>query len=128
MHGCGDGTVEVPSQTGDNYECRDMELLLKQQQKVLLGRSDVSGWGAFLKVTKYMNTVHRKGDKLKFANHSLDPNCYAKMQSTILLQVIMVAGDHRSGIFVKEGISAREEPFYGNYYEPDRALAWAKEA
>jgi histone-lysine N-methyltransferase EZH2 len=27
-----------------------MKLLLKQQQRVLLGISDVSGWGAFLKV------------------------------------------------------------------------------
>ncbi|KAG9142477.1 hypothetical protein Leryth_026228 [Lithospermum erythrorhizon] len=29
----------------------NMKLLLKQQQRVLLGRSDVSGWGAFLKNT-----------------------------------------------------------------------------
>ncbi|KAF9678516.1 hypothetical protein SADUNF_Sadunf07G0043000 [Salix dunnii] len=46
---CGDGTLGIPSQRGDNYECRNMKLLLKQQQRVLLGRSDVSGWGAFLK-------------------------------------------------------------------------------
>eukprot|EP01018_Ginkgo_biloba_P003160 Gb_22334 [translate_table: standard] len=49
--GCGDGTLGGPPQRGDNYECRNMKLLLKQQQRVLLGRSDVSGWGAFLKVT-----------------------------------------------------------------------------
>ena len=93
---CGDGTLGTPNQRGDNYECRNMKLLLKQQQRVrlcafvefkgkcycmiwygfscyepgpvipsvitlftewscllnqvLLGRSDVSGWGAFLKV------------------------------------------------------------------------------
>ncbi|XP_071915406.1 histone-lysine N-methyltransferase CLF isoform X2 [Coffea arabica] len=155
---CGDGTLGVPSQRGDNYECRNMKLLLKQQQRVLLGRSDVSGWGAFLKnnVAKheylgeytgelishreadkrgkiydrenssflfnlndqFVLDAFRKGDKLKFANHSPDPNCYAK--------VIMVAGDHRVGIFAKERISAGEELFYDYRYEPDRAPAWAK--
>ncbi|RVW55366.1 Histone-lysine N-methyltransferase EZ1 [Vitis vinifera] len=83
--------------------------------QVLLGRSDVSGWGAFL---KFVLDAYRKGDKLKFANHSPDPNCYAK--------VIMVAGDHRVGIFAKERISAGEELFYDYRYEPDRAPAWAR--
>lgn len=156
--GCGDGTLGVPYQRGDNYECRNMKLLLKQQQRVLLGRSDVSGWGAFLKnnVSKheylgeytgelishreadkrgkiydrenssflfnlndqFVLDAYRKGDKLKFANHSPDPNCYAK--------VIMVAGDHRVGIFAKERICAGEELFYDYRYEPDRAPAWAR--
>ncbi|KAH7520201.1 hypothetical protein FEM48_Zijuj08G0119100 [Ziziphus jujuba var. spinosa] len=168
---CGDGTLGVPNQRGDNYECRNMKLLLKQQQRVLLGRSDISGWGAFLKnnvgkheylgeytgelishreadkrgkiydrenssflfnlndqaryCTKlnvcfwqFVLDAYRKGDKLKFANHSPDPNCYAK--------VIMVAGDHRVGIFAKERISAGEELFYDYRYEPDRAPAWAR--
>ncbi|KAJ0097372.1 hypothetical protein Patl1_28655 [Pistacia atlantica] len=112
---CGDGTLGIPDQKGDNYECRNMKLLLKQQQRVLLGRSDVSGWGAFL---KFVLDAYRKGDKLKFANHSPDPNCYAK--------VIMVAGDHRVGIFAKERISSGEELFYDYRYEPDRAPAWAR--
>ncbi|CAH2061371.1 unnamed protein product [Thlaspi arvense] len=149
----GDGTLGVPSQRGDNYECRNMKLLLKQQQRVLLGRSDVSGWGAFLKnsVSKHeylgeytgelishkeadkrgkiydrenssflfnLNDQATKGDKLKFANHSPEPNCYAK--------VIMVAGDHRVGIFAKERILAGEELFYDYRYEPERAPAWAR--
>ncbi|GFZ18772.1 SET domain-containing protein [Actinidia rufa] len=114
--GCGDGTLGVPSQRGDNYECRNMKLLLKQQQRVLLGKSDVSGWGAFL---KFVLDAYRKGDKLKFANHSPDPNCYAKV-------VMMVAGDHRVGIFAKERISSGEELFYDYRYEPDRAPAWAR--
>ncbi|CAN1813460.1 Histone-lysine N-methyltransferase CLF, partial [Linum perenne] len=113
--GCGDGSLGVPNQSGDNYECRNMKLLLKQQQRVLLGRSNVSGWGAFL---KFVLDAYRKGDKLKFANHSPDPNCYAK--------VIMVAGDHRVGIFAKERIGAGEELFYDYRYEPDRAPAWAR--
>ncbi|KAL3039241.1 hypothetical protein AAZX31_01G175000 [Glycine max] len=155
---CGDGTLGIPSQRGDNYECRNMKLLLKQQQRVLLGRSDISGWGAFLKNSvgkheylgeytgelishreadkrgkiydrenssflfnlndQFVLDAYRKGDKLKFANHSPDPNCYAK--------VIMVAGDHRVGIFAKERICAGEELFYDYRYEPDRAPAWAR--
>lgn len=155
---CGDGTLGVPWQRGDNYECRNMKLLLKQQQRVLLGKSDVSGWGAFLKKSvvkheylgeytgelishreadkrgkiydrvnhsflfnlndQYVLDAYRKGDKLKFANHSPVPNCYAK--------VMMVAGDHRVGIFAKEKISAGEELFYDYRYEADRAPDWAK--
>ncbi|KAE8700054.1 SET domain-containing protein isoform 4 [Hibiscus syriacus] len=111
-----------------NCWVRNMKLLLKQQQRVmvfptlhlitqigahvwvLLGRSDVSGWGAFL---KFALDAYRKGDKLKFANHSPEPNYYAK--------VIVVAGDHRVGIFAKERINAGEELFYDYRYEPDRA-------
>nr|XP_010317757.1 EZ2 protein isoform X1 [Solanum lycopersicum] len=155
---CGDGTLGVPPQRGDSHECRNMKLLLKQQQKVLLGRSDVSGWGAFLKNTvgkheylgeytgelishreadkrgkiydrenssflfnlndQFVLDAHRKGDKLKFANHSPVPNCYAK--------VMMVAGDHRVGIFANERICAGEELFYDYRYEPDSAPAWAR--
>nr|GMC95088.1 histone-lysine N-methyltransferase CLF-like isoform X1 [Ipomoea batatas] len=156
--GCGDGSLGIPLQRGDNYECRNMKLLLKQQQRILLGRSDVSGWGAFIKnsVSKheylgeytgelishreadkrgkiydrenssflfnlnnqFVLDAFRKGDKLKFANHSPNPNCYAK--------VLMVAGDHRVGIFANERISAGEELFYDYRYDPYRAPAWAK--
>eukprot|EP00897_Mesotaenium_endlicherianum_P005879 jgi/Mesen1/5319/ME000265S04481 len=47
---CGDGTLGHPLRRGDNYECRNMKLLLGQHQPVLLGRSQVTGWGAFMKV------------------------------------------------------------------------------
>uniref|UniRef100_A0A3Q7FZN7 CXC domain-containing protein n=1 Tax=Solanum lycopersicum TaxID=4081 RepID=A0A3Q7FZN7_SOLLC len=77
---CGDGTLDIPPQRSDSNDCENMKLLLKQRQRVLLGRSDVSGWGAFLKCVL---DAYRKGDKLKFANHSPDPNCYPKVIAEI---------------------------------------------
>ncbi|XP_072997656.1 histone-lysine N-methyltransferase EZ1 isoform X1 [Typha latifolia] len=155
---CGDGSLGEPPARGDGYQCGNMKLLLKQRQRILLARSDVAGWGAFIKnpVNKndylgeytgelishkeadkrgkiydranssflfdlddqYVLDAYRKGDKLKFANHSSNPNCYAK--------VMLVAGDHRVGIFAKEHIEASEELFYDYRYGPDQAPAWAR--
>ncbi|KAL6648269.1 hypothetical protein ACP70R_012493 [Stipagrostis hirtigluma subsp. patula] len=155
---CGDGSLGEPPARGDGYQCGNMKLLLKQQQRILLGRSDVAGWGAFIKNPVYKNEylgeytgelishkeadkrgkiydranssflfdlndqyvldAYRKGDKLKFANHSSNPNCYAK--------VMLVAGDHRVGIYAKEHIEASEELFYDYRYGPDQAPLWAR--
>ncbi|XP_057966698.1 histone-lysine N-methyltransferase EZA1 isoform X2 [Malania oleifera] len=154
---CGDGSLGEPPRRGDG-QCGNMRLLLRQQQNILLAKSDVAGWGAFIKkpVNKndylgeytgelishreadkrgkiydranssflfdlndqYVLDAYRKGDKLKFANHSSNPNCYAK--------VMLVAGDHRVGIFAKEHIEASEELFYDYRYGPDQAPAWAR--
>ncbi|KAL0437755.1 UNVERIFIED_CONTAM: Histone-lysine N-methyltransferase EZA1, partial [Sesamum radiatum] len=111
---CGDGSLGEPPKRGDG-QCGNMRLLLRQQQRILLSKSDVAGWGAFL---KYVLDAYRKGDKLKFANHSSTPNCYAK--------VMLVAGDHRVGIFANERIEAGEELFYDYRYGPDQAPAWAR--
>ncbi|KAF8401329.1 hypothetical protein HHK36_012263 [Tetracentron sinense] len=165
--GCGDGSLGAPPTRGDAYQCGNMRLLLKQQQRILLSKSDVAGWGAFIKnpvnrndylgeytgelishreadkrgkiydranssflfdlndqasdtyvLLTYVLDAYRKGDKLKFANHSSNPNCYAK--------VMLVAGDHRVGIFAKEHIEASEELFYDYRYGPDQAPIWAR--
>ncbi|KAK8960351.1 Histone-lysine N-methyltransferase EZ3 [Platanthera guangdongensis] len=47
---CGRGSLDDPQSTGDGYHCGNMKLLLKQQQRILLARSDVAGWGAFIRV------------------------------------------------------------------------------
>ncbi|KAE8665402.1 hypothetical protein F3Y22_tig00112616pilonHSYRG00014 [Hibiscus syriacus] len=112
--GCGGDALGEPPKRGDG-QCGNMRLLLRQQQRILLAKSDIAGWGAFL---KYVLDAYRKGDKLKFANHSSNPNCYAK--------VMLVAGDHRVGIFAKERIEASEELFYDYRYGPDQAPAWAR--
>lgn len=46
---CGDGICGAPPQKEKSYNCMNMRLLQNQHQKVLIGRSDVSGWGAFIK-------------------------------------------------------------------------------
>ncbi|KAK8654392.1 hypothetical protein V6N13_128361 [Hibiscus sabdariffa] len=154
---CGGDSLGEPPKLGDG-QCGNMRLLLRQQQRILLAKSDVAGWGAFLKNSvnkndylgeytgelishkeadkrgkiydranssflfdlndQYVLDAYRKGDKLKFANHSSSPNCYAK--------VMLVAGDHRVGIFAKDRIEAKEELFYDYRYGPDQAPPWAR--
>nr|KYP63765.1 Histone-lysine N-methyltransferase EZA1 [Cajanus cajan] len=155
---CGDGSLGEPPRCGDG-QCGNMNILLGQKQRILLGKSDVAGWGAFTKnpikknaclgeytgelitqkeADKRGKLYHRInisflfnlndqaswvidacrfGDKLKFANHSSKPNCYAK--------VMLVGGDHRVGIFAKENIEAGDEIFYDYYYALESAPAWA---
>ncbi|GAU11298.1 hypothetical protein TSUD_342890 [Trifolium subterraneum] len=155
---CGDGSLGESSHRAEG-QCENMMLLLgRKKHKILWGRSDITGWGAFLKNPANKNDflgeytgelvcheeaekrgkfyddtgfssflfnlndtycldAFRKGNKLKFANHSLKPNCYAK--------AMLVGGDHRVGIYAMEDIKAGEELLYHYHYDEDHQQpAW----
>lgn len=143
LYSCGDGTLGTPDQKGDNDDCRNMKLHLRQQQRVtvvymscsytsnqlvchsrlqmqyyfnntgacnkqvLLGRSEVSGWGAFLKVS---------GSDIYYGCYSFSRLliCSSHVQNS-------VAKDEYLGEYTGELISHHEADKRGKIYDRENS-------
>eukprot|EP00850_Spirogloea_muscicola_P011274 SM000069S20711 [mRNA] locus=s69:409982:415574:+ [translate_table: standard] len=130
--GCGDGSEGTPPAKEFVNPCRNMRILLRQHQRVLLGRSDVAGWGAFLRddVDKNEYLGEYTGELISHTEADKRGKIYDRVNSSFLFDlndhIMMVAGEHRVGVFAKEKMNAGDEIFYDYHYARALAPSWAQ--
>eukprot|EP00850_Spirogloea_muscicola_P013720 SM000094S24737 [mRNA] locus=s94:453642:458933:- [translate_table: standard] len=122
---------------------------------VLLGRSDVAGWGAFLRddVDKNEYLGEYTGELISHVEADKRGKIYDRVNSSFLFDlndhlnlllaltkgqmlkqqqdvafssIMMVAGEHRVGVFAKEKMNAGDEIFYDYHYARALAPSWAQ--
>ncbi|KAL3849671.1 hypothetical protein ACJIZ3_011553 [Penstemon smallii] len=96
---CGDGSLREPPKKGDGH-CGNMKLLLEQRQKVLVGRSAVAGWGAFIKdaVNKNDYLGEYTGELISHREADKRGKIYDRVNSSFLFDLNDLASNNISSL------------------------------
>jgi len=66
--------------------------------------------------SEWVVDAQNRGNKLRFANHSLEANCHAR--------ILLVNGDNRLAIYASRDLAPGDELFYNYHYTDEVAPEW----
>lgn len=66
--------------------------------------------------SEWVVDAQNRGNKLRFANHSREANCHAR--------ILLVNGDNRLGIYASQDLEPGAELFYDYHYTDEVAPEW----